>query len=178
MTISAISSNYSSYQTYEYQFFGATISDSQLEYLMQKYRITPTGDSLKDVEALYQAMYGEASSQATNLVSAQNTQNKPQTTEPQNSTKVPWADLMSKVGLAATGELAQDYTLFNAKLSAMQSSGATSPQDQALIGQLSAEASIVFVAPQQTSDPQNTTQTKSVSGADIVAQLNKLYFFS
>lgn len=183
MSISAISSNYSYFEKYQTQFFGGTISVSQFEYLMQKYGITPTSDSYKDVQALYQAMSKAADAEVMGSVATQGPQQAPPNTqaEAQSASNCPWASLMSRIGLAATGELGNDLAAFNSKLSAMQASGAASNQDKALIAQLSAEAASVFVpqvqATQQSPQSQQV-QAQAVSGADIRAQLNRLYFFS
>lgn len=176
MSISAISSVYSSYQRYQTQIFGGSISESQFEFLMRKYGITATGDTQKDVEALYKAMYSDADTEVAGSIASQNAAQQSQSTQAQQANQIPWANLMSRVGLAATGDLADDYALFSAKVSQMKASGASSPQDKALIAQLSAEASIVFVQPQSDSQAQANAQT--LSGADIKALLNKLYFFS
>lgn len=136
------------------------------------------------MQALYDAMYSEASSSATVEQSSPNqlplSDQGSQATDAQNASNVPWATLMGQVGLAATGNLATDYNTFSEKISAMQVS-ATSQQDKASIDQLEAEASIVFVQQDQpvtqgSSQVQDSSQSKSVTGADIKAQLNKLYF--
>lgn len=187
MTISAISSNYSYFQKYQDQFFGGTISVSQFEFLMRKYGVKESGDTYKDVQALYQAMYASADSEVI-AASTPSIQNQPkvqkpsQATDAQNSSNVPWASLMGQVGLTVTGDLDKDYAAFTAKISTMQASAAQSPKDQAMINQLIAEAGVVFVqqdqsSTQATSQSQSNAQTPSVSGVDILAQLNRMYFF-
>ena len=177
MSISAISSVYSTYQSYEYQYFGATLSESRFTTLMAKYGITQTGNADKDVQALYSAMSSNADTEVAGSVASQNAQqaNQPaQSTDAQNSSNVPWASLMSRVGLAATGDLSADYQAFDNKISQMQGSAAASPQQQAFISQLSAEASTVFVN-NQAGQIQNSTKSQAqVSGSDIVAKLNRL----
>lgn len=178
MSVSAISSVYSSYQSYEYQYFGATISESKFTALMQKYGITQTGNAYNDVQALYSAMSGNADTEVAGSVASQNSQqaNQPaQETEAKNSSNIPWANLMSRIGLAATGDLSADYEAFDNKISQMQDSAAASSQQQALISQLIAEASVVFVN-NQVAQTQDSTQSQAqVSGSDIVAKLNRMF---
>lgn len=183
MTISAISSDYSYFQSYQNQYFGGTVSISQFQYLMQQYGVQSTGDSYKDVQNLYQAMYAEA---AVDAVSANASSNSDQATKPSppseapNTNNVPWANLMNQVGLSAIGDLATDHAAFNNRILSMQSSGALAQQEQASIDQLIAEASIVFVPPPgpPPSQPQDQGSTKvpEVTGADITAQLNRMFF--
>lgn len=175
MSVSAISSIYTSYQSYQNQFFGGTISESQFEYLLRKYGITTTGNAYKDVEALYNAMRAQADTEVAGSTASSNQAQKSQKQQEQTAS-IPWANLMSRVGLAATGELQDDYNLFTSKISSMQASAASSPQDKAYIAQLSAEAQIVFTQPQVTL--QETTKAQAVSGSDIKAMLNRIYFFS
>lgn len=184
MTIGAVSS-YSYSTTVEYQYFGASLSDADIQQLLSDYGIQQSGDSDYDLEQLYDAMYSTAVDNAQNAQAsslANNTQQpqNSQAAEAQNSTNVPWANLMTQVGLYATGDLSTDYQAFNNKITAMQASGATSQQDKATIGQLVSEASSVFVQPTnstpQVSSDQNLLQTsQAVSGADIMAQLNKMF---
>lgn len=185
MTISAVSS-YSYSPTVEYQYFGASTSDDQIQTLLQEYGIQKSGDPNADLLALYNAMYPEAVHKAQNSKATSQTnnnqqvQNSSQTTDAQNSSNVPWANLMTQVGLYATGDLSTDYQAFSDKISAMQSSGATSQQDKATIGQLVSEASSVFVQPanstsQMSSDQSQIQASQAASGADIMAQLNKMF---
>lgn len=178
MSVNAISSfSYSS--SIQYQYFGMSISNEQLQTLMEKYGIIQTGDSYTDIRALYQAMYSDAKSTVTQSEAA--TGNQQQTGSSQSAQEdpnsVPWANLMSQIGLSATGDINKDYASFNDKISAMQSSPALSQQDKATINQLASEASIVFVQ-QNTSSTSSTqnSQPPSPTGADIQAQLNKMYF--
>lgn len=174
MTIGAISSSAYNYSTTEYDYFGTTISNSRLQDLMEQYGIKPTGDSDVDIKALYQAMHSTASSNISQAQAASQEQKDSQATAAQNSNNVPWATLMSQIGLSATGKFDTDYTAFNNRISSM-SVNASSQQDKASINQLQAQASIVFVQQNQTT--QNTAQTSSqnFSGADITAQMNKLF---
>lgn len=183
MTIGAVSSiNSFRYSTsVEYKYFGTTFSDQTLQDLMRQYGIIQTGDSDTDVKALYQAMYSSAITQTT----AAKASGKPQHAKPeesqsssaQNANNVPWATLMNQVGLSPTGDLATDLTAFNNKISQMMAS-ATTQQEKANLYQLAAEASIVFVQPESASQSnisvQSSSLSHSISGADIMARLNKL----
>ncbi len=174
VSINAINSNYSYFQKYQYKFFGETIPAEKFEFLMRKYGIKSSGDRYKDINALYQAMYSEANVEVIGNIAS--VQQESQAIDAGNSTNIPWANLMSRIGLTATGDLAIDYERFNAKISAMQSSAAASQQQKALINELLAEAKIVFV--QKSLITQNSKHSQQITGADIQAQLNRLYFFS
>lgn len=174
MTVGAISSNAYNYSTIEYNYFGTTISNSRLEDLMKQYGLNPTGDPDIDIKALYQAMHSSASSTISKAQAAADEQANSQTTAALNSMNAPWATLMSQIGLYATGDFDTDFQSFNDRISAM-SVNANSQQDKAAINQLQAQASIVFVP--QTQTTQNTAQasSQSFSGADITAQMNRLF---
>lgn len=174
MTIGAVSSyQYSS--NVQYQYFGTTVSTDRLTQLMEEYGVQKTGDSQTDLQALYQAMYSTASTEVTeSQKGAQN--NNSSNASDGSSTNIPWASLMGQVGLMATGDLATDYATFNSKISEMQSS-ATSQDQQASVSLLQAEASTVFVQQSGAAGASSQGQQTQVSGADITAQLNKLYLF-
>lgn len=182
MTIGAVSSisSYYQYSSYEqYKYFGTTISEERLQYLMWEYGIQKTGDAYTDIKTLYQVMYGSAAANVQENTPAKEVKHKQnsQPTEAAASTNVPWATLMNQVGLSATGDLATDYQAFSNRISLMQAS-ATTPQQKADIGQLVAEAAIVFVQPESTQaapQTQTTYQPQKASGADIAAMLNRLY---
>jgi len=189
IAVSAYSNNKYVYSAnIEYSYFGTDISGQNLQALMEKYGIQQTGDSETDLRALYNAMYADAANQtkgsqpSSRTNNGQEAQNNSQATDAGNSTNVPWANLMNQVGLSAIGDLKTDYDAFANKIAAMQSSGGTSPENQATINQLIAEASIVFVQPDSSSqgssssapNPQPHPPSQSVSGADIQAQLNRM----
>lgn len=170
MIIGAVISVYQYSTAYESALFGTTVSDDRLNALMQQYGITQTGDSYTDLKALYNAMYGEAESKAT-AASSNRQPGQPLTTDTKN---VPWVNLMSQVGLSATGIVAVDYSAFNERLFTMQGAARTK-QDEADIAALSAQANVVFNQQTQQTDITSTgsTRPQAISGADIVAQLNK-----
>lgn len=182
MTIGAVSfiNSYRYSTLVEYKYFGTTFSDQNIQDLMRQYGIIQTGDSDVDLKALYQAMYSSATSQATAADASKNLHRvKPeenQAQDAQNANNVPWTTLMNQVGLSPTGDLATDLTTFNNKISQMMAS-ATTQQEKANLYQLAAEASIVFVQPvsaSQSSSTQASSLSHSISGADIMARLNKL----
>ena len=176
MTVGAVTS-YSS--TTLYQYFGTSISTENIQALMQEYHVSSTGNATDDIKNLYKAMSAKASQKANSIVNQSNSssQSGNQATEVQSaqSNNVPWATLMSQVGLSVTGNLATDYTAFTNTISAMQVS-ATSQQEKASINQLEAEASIVFVQQGQseTKGTSNQIAPRTVTGADIQAAMNKL----
>lgn len=189
MTVGAVNSTTIYSNSLQYKYFHTVLSDAQVQDLLRKYGITPSGDSDTDLDSLYNVMYTQASKDATeaagSIASAQQTQTSQNTqkTQPatQSSTEVPWVTLMSQVGLVATGDLDKDYASFNEKISLMSAS-ATTPEDKANIAQLEAQASVVFVQQTQTAQSSNSNQsntqalTATATGADIVAMLNKMYF--
>lgn len=166
----------------QYKYFSASVSDIRLQNLMVEYGIQVTGDADKDLRALYSAMYDEAASDVEyEMPAGANAVSQPvqQSSQPQQTTNVPWATVMNLVGLSPTGDLSKDYTAFNNTIQTMQTS-ATSPQGKANIAQLQAVAQMVFVQPDQgvaqqvqQQAPQQSPPT--VSGAQITAMLNQLF---
>lgn len=187
MTIGAVSS-VSLYQyatSVEYQYFGTTFSDQTLQSLMDQYGIVQTGDSVIDIYALYQAMSSAvtATNDAKAASNPQRSDDKSQPAIVQDPSNAPWANLMNQIGLSPTGNLSTDLTAFINKIQFMQTM-ATSQQDKASLYQLEAEANIVFAQPyqqiQSVSSPQQSSSHSqpNISGADIMAQLNKIILFS
>lgn len=189
MTVGAILSldpvKYAYSTNTEYKYFGSTVSEERLNDLMSKYGVQQTGDSETDLRALYTALYRESALELEGAQSSSNNANsqrveQSQPTQAQNSSNVPWATLMGQVGLITTGDFETDLNAFSEKIGLMQSS-ATSAQDKAIINQLVAQAEVVFVQPEQStaqaasSQIQNAPQPQQISGADIQAQLNKLF---
>lgn len=183
MTVGAISSTYTYSTSVQYQYFGTTVSNDRIQDLMKQYGIKQTGDEEYDVQALYEAMMSAASSEAQNTqsISNQGQVQQSQQTDAQNASNVPWADLMEQVGLSVTGNYDDDYDAFNSQIQTMKMS-AVNPQQLASISQLEAQASVVFVKSDQSAS-QGASQSSqnssvSVSGADILAMLNKMYVYS
>lgn len=172
MTVGAVTS-YSTVN--QYRYFDTSISDKQIQDLLKKYSITPTGDRDLDLRELRNAMYTDAKNQITSAISNANQAQENQAVVAQTSTSVPWANLMTQVGLSVSGDFEKDYQAFSDKIFQMQMS-ATTPQDKANINQLVMEAAIVFVQPATSSAP-SAGAPKTASGADILAALNKMYFF-
>lgn len=181
MTIGAIGSF--SYSSSLYKKLDTGLTDVQIQELMKKYGIKPTGNKSADLQALYQAMCADivSSTNANQYVANQNqnTQNCTHAKAASAETNVPWAALMAQVGLTATGNYDKDYEAFNDRIEAMQQSlsGRDAQEGDAYIAQLQAEASVVFSKPIQTSHHHSAShQQKQVSGADILAQMNKKFF--
>lgn len=174
MSLGAVSANYYS-PTIQYRYFDTTISDEQITSLMQQYGITATGNADIDLEELYDAMYASAQATSNKTVSnAQKAQEDAMQQAQQPTINVPWANLMIQAGLSVSGDFKKDYQAFNDKIFQMKIS-ATSPQDKAIISQLISQAEIVFVQPDNNSA--SFSPIKSASGSDILAMLNKMYFF-
>lgn len=174
MTIGAVSANYYS-PTIQYRYFDTNISDEQINSLMQQYGISPTGNPDIDLEELYNAMYTSAQTTSSKAVSnAQKAQEDKAQQAQQITTNVPWANLMVQAGLSVSGDYQKDYQAFNDKIFQMKIS-ATSPQDKAIISQLISQAEIVFNQPENKTE--SPSPIKSASGSDILAMLNKMYFF-
>lgn len=173
MTVGVVSRVYQYSTSYESAIFGATVSDSELNSLMQEYGVIQTGDNYTDLMALYNAMYGGAKTAVEALAAEKQQKDQPITT---NTTNVPWESLMSQVGLRTTGDVTVDYSAFNKQLSLMQGA-ARSKQDEADIATLAAQASVVFNQQTQQNDitASGNSKPQSISGADIVAQLNKMF---
>lgn len=166
MTIGAISSTNIYSTAIQYQYFGTDISDDKIKDLMRAYGIMTTGDAKFDIQSLYDAMKAAANG---NLNNAQQ-QSAPEVTG--TIANVPWADLMNQVGLSPIGDLETDYNAFTQQINLMQISAA-SPQEKANVAQLQAQAGIVFI--DQSS---GSSQKSQISGANILAQLNKMYLMS
>ena len=163
----------------QYEYLGTSVSDTDLDYLFNKYGVYPTGDAVVDLNALYSAMYADAQKRITEAQSPINTSpQNAQAASSNNSINVAWATLMSQIGLRASGDLTTDYNSFSDKISLMKVS-ATTTQDKASIALLEAQASVVFVQQEQSAKESLLTQTPKqkpqVSGVDILAELNKLF---
>lgn len=173
MTIGAVSGNYYSVVA-QYRYFDTGISDNQIQYLMQQYGISPSGDPDLDLEELYDAMYADAKTTVgKNVSNAQQAYEDRMQAAQQTTTNVPWANLMTQAGLHVSGDYKKDYQAFNDKIFQMKISAST-PQDKAMISQMISQAEIVFNQPKSESEP--SAPVKSASGADILAMLNKMYF--
>lgn len=170
----------------QYKYFSAYISEDRLNDLLEKYGIISTGDRDKDLDTLHRLMYAEAVKEVEDAQGASNQtpkvkQANNQAIESATSNEVPWANLMTQVGLSATGDLNEDYIAFMNQIQLMKRSGASSQSDKAYIDQLMAQASVVFVQPEtiQTSSAKapsaSTPAPQQPSGVDILAQLNKMY---
>lgn len=189
MTVGAVSSTTIYSSSLQYKYFHTVLSESQVQDLLRKYGILPSGNADTDLDNLYNIMYAQASKDASeaigSLASTQQQQPQQQKTKQveQSSQELPWATLMSQVALTATGDLDKDYASFNEKISLMSAS-ATTPQDKANVAQLQAQASIVFVqntqqtAKKVTPIAQSNTQAEAPTGADIMAMLNRMYFLA
>lgn len=174
MSVGAISSNLYT-PVMQYRYFDTSISDNQILSLMQQYGISPSGNRDSDLEALYNAMYSDAKGiVANNVNNAQQAQKDKAQSAQQTSSDVPWANLMYQAGLHVSGDYKKDYQTFTDKIFQMKLS-VTTAQDQAMISQFVSQAAIVFVQPNAASE--GSSPLPSTTGADVMAMLNKMYFF-
>ena len=146
--------------------FGQVISAAKFRALLRQYGVKETGNAYLDVQALYKAM----SSSASNLVDGK---------LPKNSVEfqpIAWANLMSRVGLAASGDFAGDYSRFNAKIDEMNASAGGNSVIQANVSQLRAEAAVVFTDAAKNILAQQNAEQPKASSLDIRTMLDKMYF--
>lgn len=174
MSVGAISGNLYT-PVMQYRYFDTSISDNQILSLMQQYGISPSGDRDSDLDALYNAMYSDAKGiVANNVNNAQQAQKDKAQSAQQTPSDVSWANLMTQAGLHVSGDYKKDYQEFTDKIFQMKLSAA-SPKDYAMISQFVSQAAIVFTPPNSASE--SSSPLPSVTGADITAMLNKIYFF-
>lgn len=184
MSVASISANPLYSVSLQYQYLGTTISEQKIKSLMAEYGIKPSGNADYDLQQLHNIMLNSASSQIKAKFNAQAPQTQQQPPAlPEvvgNTASVPWANLMSQVGATLTGVFETDYEAFNQIINSMSIS-ATNQQERANIDQLVAQAGVVFVKPEQSAAvaqvPLQTQQTQkqSISGTEILAQLNRMY---
>lgn len=161
MTVGAVNSvtSYSSF--YQAQFFAGTVSSDRLKDLMKEYGVQTTGNEYNDLQSLYQAMYRYFSQYGVPSASEQPSQ-------AQQAATAPWAPLMTQVGLTATGDLNADYATFTDRINYLQGNPSSSESEKASLQEAENAAPSVFVQ-------QSPTQNAGLSGADIVAQLNRAF---
>lgn len=175
MSVGAINSSIYSSST-QYFYFGTSLSSARIQSLLKKYGITESDDSSTTLQELYDAIKLDA--EATAQVMGTTPSDIQKTKQTQTNIEVPWANLMSQVGLNATGVLTTDQESFNQIISEMEFS-ATTPQQKASIDQIKAESYNIFIQDQsseETSVIQSTASASmTITGADIQSQLNKLF---
>lgn len=159
MTVGAVLgvNNYDN-DAYQYQIFGTVVSTERLQYLMELYGVIQTGDEYYDLRRLQEAMVSYYTKFGTFDVNQGS--NK-------QSQEIPWADLMSQIGLTATGDKANDYALFMMTVSVM-SDNAT-PEEKVALAGLVYQSQYVFAQPEVQ---QNSTE---VSASDILAVVNRAF---
>lgn len=174
-TVSAVNGVYQYTQSYQSQFFGSAVSTDRLNQLMKEYGIQQTGDQHKDIENLYEAMYGYYSQQSQGVQQFNQQDNQTQST--QNATSVPWASVMEEVGLTPTGDLEKDYATFNAKIQELEGS-VQSDEDKSKIDAFATEAQSVFTQTNNNTQPTDTRTSaqNAISGAELLAKLNQAFF--
>lgn len=165
MKVDSINGVYQYTSVYQAQFLPSGITNEQVNALMRQYGVSQTGDEYGDLKALYEAMYKDI---------AKNGQMQGVQTESQKEQFLPWAYTMQQLGLSATGQFSSDYSLFMNTLNSMQASAKT-PAEKSRLNLLQQMAAMVFVPPAQQAQ---MNQVMQLSGAEIIAQMNRVALFS
>ncbi len=174
MTVGAVSGiSYVYTSNYQTEYFSSSISESRLNDLMKQYGVLQTGNQDTDMKALFQAMYNYYSQSAA--ATAKSPANPTGPSQAQLAANAPWAPLMMRIGLSATGNLSNDYSAFMSKIHAMEAGTKSSGEKQSLT-RLEQQASSFFVQPQ--SSPQAEQAPAKASGADIKVMVNRAYMLS
>lgn len=133
---------------------GAPKPPSQIMSALQKYGLSASGDLATDAAAIEAAMEqnGASSSEITTFQAQieQMEQNKPQGMQQQQGGQSPqggggpaggppWQSLMTSLGLELQGSKEADMAAISATLSQMQSSAASSPEQQSNLSTLLAQ---------------------------------------
>ena len=118
-----------------YSYLGRVpTSNAKLKEAFDDFGVTATG-STSDLTKLKNAMYEEYSTQVKEQINNQNAEKQ----------VVPWAGLLSQIGIQPTGDFDKDYTAFNDAIKLLSQS-AIDGQAMAYFAGLRSEASRVFGA--------------------------------
>lgn len=123
--------NYTSANIYSYLGRVPT-SNAALQEAFDDFGVTPTG-STSDLTKLKNAMYEEYSTQVKEQINNQNEEKR----------VVPWAGLLSQIGIQPTGDYEKDYAAFNDAIHLLSQS-AIDGQAMAYFAGLRSEAQRVF----------------------------------
>lgn len=159
MQVQSINGVYQYTDMYQAQFLPSGITNDQLNILMKRYNIPQTGDDYTDLKALYTAMYQDIE---------RNGEMQGVQTSAQKEEMIPWASLMSQIGLSATGDYSKDYSNFLNTLTRLQSEAKT-PAEKSRLNLVEKMAQFAFV---QQQNPVNTVM--QLTGAQIVAEMNRV----
>ena len=123
--------NYTSANIYSYLGRVPT-NNAALQEAFDDFGVTPTG-STSDLTKLKNAMYEEYSTQVKEQINNQNEEKR----------VVPWAGLLSQIGIQPTGDYEKDYAAFNDAIHLLSQS-AIDGQAMAYFAGLRSEAQRVF----------------------------------
>lgn len=116
-----------------YSYLGRVpTSSAALKEAFTEFGITPTGNDY-DLKKLKNAMYEEYSTQVKEQINNQN----------EEKNVVPWAGLLSQIGIQPTGDYEKDYAAFNNAIQLLSQS-AIDGQAMAYFAGLRSEAQRVF----------------------------------
>ena len=116
-----------------YSYLGRVpTSNAALKEAFREFGITPTGNN-SDLKRLKNAMYEEYSTQVKEQIDNQNAEKN----------VVPWAGLLSQIGIQPTGDYDTDYAAFNNAIQLLSQS-AIDGQAMAYFAGLRSEAQRVF----------------------------------
>ena len=116
-----------------YSYLGRVpTTNAELKEAFREYGIRPTG-TVYDLKKLKKAMYEEYSAQVKEQINNQ----------PEEKQVVPWAGLLSQIGIQPTGDYDKDYAAFNNAIQLLSQS-AIDGQAMAYFAGLRSEAQSVF----------------------------------
>ena len=128
-----------------YSYLGRVpTSNTALKEAFDDFGVTPTG-STSDLTKLKNAMYEEYSTQVKEQINNQQ----------QEKNVVPWAGLLSQIGIQPTGDYDKDYAAFNNAIQLLSQS-AIDGQAMAYFAGLRSEAQRVFGLSNMTQGQQET----------------------
>ena len=128
-----------------YSYLGRVPSSNRaLQDAFREYGITPHGTS-NDLRRLKHAMYEDYSNQVQEQINNQNAEKQ----------VVPWAGLLSQIGIQPTGDYEKDYAAFNNAIQLLSQS-AIDGQAMAYFAGLRSEAQRVFGAANPQQNQQGT----------------------
>ncbi len=116
-----------------YSYLGRVpTSNAALKEAFREFGIAPTGNE-SDLKRLKNAMYREYSEQVREQIDNQNSQKQ----------NVPWAGILSQIGIQPTGDYEKDYEAFNNAIQLLSQS-AIDGQAMAYFAGLRSEAQRIF----------------------------------
>ena len=127
-----------------YSYLGRVPSSNMaLQDAFREFGIRPTGNAY-DLKRLKNAMYEEYSTQVKEQINNQQ----------EKKNEIPWAGLLSQIGIQPTGDYEKDYAAFNNAIQLLSQS-AIDGQAMAYFAGLRSEAQKVFGSYNQSQNPQS-----------------------